>query len=95
MNSANQPTKAQGGLFKLGREYLEASPKPILTSSDLGTAIKFARKAGKLNQQALADLAGVGRRFISELEGGKPSLEIDKVLNVARAAGIDILAKKR
>ena len=40
-------------------------------------------------------MAGVGRRFISELENGKATLEIDKVLKVAAAAGIDFLARER
>ena len=34
-------------------------------------------------------------RFLSELENGKPTLEIDKVLNVARLFGIDIEANNR
>jgi y4mF family transcriptional regulator len=84
-----------GGLLELGRRYLENTPKPITTSKDLGERIKSARKAKKLNQQEIADLAGVGRRFISELENGKPSLEFDKVINVARATGIDLFSKPR
>jgi y4mF family transcriptional regulator len=83
------------GLFELGRRCLESTPKPITTSKDLGERIRAARKAKKLNQQEIADLAGVGRRFISELENGKPSLEFDKVINVARATGIDLFSKSR
>jgi y4mF family transcriptional regulator len=84
-----------GGLLELGRRYLENTAKPITTSKDLGECIKAARKAKKLNQQEIADLAGVGRRFISELENGKPSLEFDKVINVANATGIDLFSKPR
>jgi len=61
----------------------------------LGSLVKARRRAMNLNQQEFADLAGVGRRFVSELEAGKPSLEIGKVLGVCRAAGIDILAAQR
>lgn len=57
---------------------------------DLGKAIRKARKARGLTQQSFADLAGVGRRFISELEKGKKTLEIGKVLHVAKAVGIQI-----
>lgn len=32
-----------------------------------------------MTQQDLADRAGVGIRFIRELEGGKPTLHMDKV----------------
>lgn len=68
---------------------------PILSTADLGPVIRSAREAMGLSQQRFADLAGVGRRFISELENGKASLEFDRVLQVCRAAGIDILAKRR
>ena len=47
---------------------------------------KRRRKAG-LTQQELADLVGVGKRFIVELERGKPTLRLDKVDLVLRAFG--------
>jgi y4mF family transcriptional regulator len=43
------------------------------------------RIARKMSQKALAELAGVGQRFVSELERGKPTVrvaEVDKVLAV-------------
>lgn len=48
----------------------------------LSEFVKQQRKALKMTQQDLADRAGVGIRFIRELEGGKPTLRMDKV-NVA------------
>jgi len=70
-------------------------PAPIRTVSDLGPMIRNARKAMKLNQTQFAAHAGVGRRFVSELESGKSSLEFDKVIACALAAGIDISARSR
>jgi y4mF family transcriptional regulator len=70
-------------------------PHPIRDPKDIGVLIQNSRKSKKLTQQQLADLAGVGRRFIVECEAGKPRLEFAKVLQVAAAAGIDILAVKR
>lgn len=67
----------------------------IRSVADLGPLIRTARKAMKLNQAQFAAHAGVGRRFLSELEGGKPSLEFDKVLACAAAAGIDFFARAR
>jgi y4mF family transcriptional regulator len=67
----------------------------IATPKQLGSLIKSSRTSKKLTQQQLADLAGVGRRFIVECEAGKPRLEFAKVLQVAAAAGIDIIAIKR
>jgi y4mF family transcriptional regulator len=67
----------------------------ISSVSDLGTLIRRSRKGMKLTQAEFADHAGVGRRFVSELESGKGSLEIEKVLACASAAGIDITARSR
>ena len=47
--------------------------------------IKQRRDARKLSQKELAELAGVGQRFVSELERGKPTVrvaEVNKVLAV-------------
>ena len=41
--------------------------------------VRQKRKEYKLTQRDLADRAGVGIRFIRELEAGKPTLRIDKV----------------
>jgi len=67
----------------------------IASPIDLGRLVRNARETRKLSQQEFADLAGVGRRFISELENGKATLEFQKVLKVAHAAGISILAQSR
>ena len=68
---------------------------PIKSSTDLGHLIRQARITKKLSQQQFADLAGVGRRFVSEAENGKATLEFGKVLQLAEAAGIDLFAKQR
>ena len=41
--------------------------------------VRQQRKHYKMTQRTLADRAGVGIRFIRELEGGKPTLRMDKV----------------
>ena len=68
----------------------------IITSvKNIGLLIKEKRKKINMTQKEAASIAGVGVRFLSELENGKPTLEIDKVLNVARIFGIDIEANNR
>ncbi len=79
----------------LPRQFETARGGAIRSISDLGPLIRKARKTMKLNQAQFAAHAGVGRRFLSELEGGKPSLEFDKVLACAAAAGIDVFARAR
>jgi y4mF family transcriptional regulator len=67
----------------------------ITTPHDLGLLVKAARNRSGLTQQQFADVCGVGRRFLSEFENGKPRLELGKVLQVLNAAGIDIEASLR
>ena len=68
---------------------------PVTSVVELGKLVREARKGSGMSQQRFADLAGVGRRFLSELESGKPSLEIGRVLAVCKAAGIDLFARTR
>jgi y4mF family transcriptional regulator len=49
--------------------------------------IKERRRTLHLTQKALADRAGVGLRFIRDLEQGKPSLRLDKVNQVLALFG--------
>jgi y4mF family transcriptional regulator len=46
------------------------------------------RKALRLRQEDLADLAGVSHRFVQSLEAGKPSVQLDKVESVLDALGL-------
>lgn len=73
----------------------EVEELEIVSPSDLGLLVRRARETHHLSQQSFADLAGVGRRFLSELENGKPTLELGKVLKVARTAGISLFARQR
>ncbi len=68
---------------------------PIASTSQLGDAVKSRRKVLKMNQQRVADAAGVGRRFVSELEAGKQTLELEKALTVCKAIGLDLFARPR
>jgi y4mF family transcriptional regulator len=78
-----------------GLTHERAALVPVTTVAELGALVKAARKRLKLPQQRFADLAGVGRRFVSELEAGKATLEADRVLRCCLAAGIDIFARAR
>ncbi len=50
--------------------------------SALSKFVKEQRKKHNLTQPQLADRAGVGLRFVRDLEQGKPSLRLDKVNQV-------------
>ena len=56
----------------------------------LSEFIKERRKSTKLTQPELAEKAGVGLRFIRELEQGKESLRMDKVNQVLKLFGYEL-----
>ena len=53
-----------------------------------GALVREHRDAMRMTQDDLALATGVGRRFIIELEGGKPSCQLGKALVVAIAVGL-------
>ena len=59
----------------------------MLTPTDIGTIVRTTRKAQGLRQDELAGAAGVGLRFIVDLEAGKPTVQLGKVLQVLQALG--------
>ena len=59
----------------------------IQTTEQLGQALRAARKQLGLTQPQLALAAGVGVRFIVDLEAGKTTLRLENVLRVIDALG--------
>lgn len=51
----------------------------ILNTKSLGDVIRQQRKSQGATQVEFASLCGVGVRFISDLENGKPTVEMGKV----------------
>ncbi len=56
----------------------------------LSDFVKEKRNAVRLTQPELAEKAGVGLRFIRDLEQGKESLRLDKVNQVLRMFGHEV-----
>lgn len=56
----------------------------------LAAAVRRQRKLLGLTQEALARHAEVGLAFLYELEQGKPTARLDKVLAVLRVLGIRV-----
>lgn len=56
----------------------------------LNAALLARRKALGLTQLQLADLAGVSARFIHELENGKETVRLDRVVALATALGLEL-----
>lgn len=61
-------------------------------SSGFGARLTELRKAANLTQQQLADLAGMTKDGISQLEIGRRSPQWETVLTLAKALGVDCKA---
>lgn len=61
----------------------------------LGNLIRTKRKEMKLTQQELAGASGTGLRFISELEQGKSTCQIGKIMQVLEMLGVELHAQNR
>lgn len=59
----------------------------IQTPQQLGEVLRAARKQLGLTQPQLALAAGVGVRFIVDLEAGKPTVRLEAVMRVIEALG--------
>ncbi len=67
----------------------------IYTLSDISKFVKARRKHLNLTQAECAAFCGVGNRFFSELENGKESLHIGKVLKVLQMLGVNLHALEK
>jgi y4mF family transcriptional regulator len=56
----------------------------------LNEFVKEKRKAVDLTQFQLAEKAGVGLRFVRELEQGKETLRVDKINQVLQLFGYEV-----
>ena len=65
----------------------------IKDTKALGKLIRQHRKAMGLTQLDAAGLCGVGERFLSELERGKPTASLGKTVQVLKRLGLRILVE--
>ena len=60
------------------------------SAAAVGRLIQAERKRQKLSQLQLAGLANTGIRFISDLENGKGTVQLQKLLAVISALGLSM-----
>ena len=83
-----------GLIFPLGITHSGAAMS-VLSLADLASAVKARRKELGMTQAELARVARTGNRFIVDLEKGKPTLQVAKVLAVASLLELDLYLKLR
>ena len=62
----------------------------LTNASQLAEIVRSERKRQKVSQIRLSQLANVGVRFVRDLEDGKETVRLDKVLAVLETLGIAI-----
>lgn len=70
---------------------LDLMKKTIRTPADLGLVLRGVRKSQALRQDDLAAISGVGPVFAGEVERGKESVHLGKVLKLLEEAGIRLI----
>ena len=64
----------------------------ITSSGQLGLLIRATRKSQRLRLDDLAGSAGVGHVFVREVERGKETVQLGRVMRVLRELGIELTA---
>jgi HTH-type transcriptional regulator / antitoxin HipB len=68
----------------------ESAYGKISTPEELGRIIRHKRKEIGVRQEVAAGMAGVGTKFLSQLENGKETAELGKTLQVLRKMGLEV-----
>ncbi|KAF1706972.1 transcriptional regulator [Pseudoxanthomonas sacheonensis] len=63
---------------------------PINSAEDIGTAIRTARKQQGLRQDDLAAVVGSSHVFLRDVESGKPTVQLGRVLRILQELGISL-----
>ena len=66
---------------------------PIQSPEQLGLLIRATRRTQKLRIDDTAGTAGVGHVFVREVERGKPTVQLGRVMQVLAELGIELKAE--
>ena len=67
----------------------------ITSVAQLGELMRAVRKSQKLTLEKVSGLTNISMRFLSELERGKETAEIGKVLKALRTLGLEVIVQPR
>ena len=67
----------------------------VRSSADLGALLRDRRKALALRQLDLAGLGGTGNRFVVDVENGKPTVQLQKVIDLMALLGLEFVVRPR
>ncbi len=67
----------------------------IRSSVELGAVVREQRKRLALKQLDIAGMGNTGNRFIVDLENGKPTVQLQKVLDVMDLLGLELVVRAK
>lgn len=62
----------------------------IQSTTELGLAIRAVRKSTQVRQDDLAAMVGVSRQFTVDVEKGKPTVQMARVMRLLKELGIEL-----
>ena len=91
MSRTAKSISVQQGLSRMEKKV----SMKITNSKSFGDAVKNRRKKLGYTQKYISEFMGVSISFLSDLENGKKTIELDKALAVANLLGLDIELNER
>ena len=89
------PIRKKRGVMDISRDQIMAQGVRVTEGAALGAALRSRRKRLGYTQEDLADMLGFSPRLVGEIERGRGTVGIDKVLAFATALGVDVVAFER
>lgn len=77
------------------RENESVDMTKVTSTAEIGRLVRERRRQAGLTLKDAAGMAGVGVRFLSELERGKPTLQIGLAIEVLHLFGLDLYVQPR
>lgn len=72
----------------------EWSEKTVRSVHELGKLIREVRKSQDMTQEDVTGLAGFGNRFIIDLEHGKETVQMQKVIDILGLLGLELVVRR-
>ncbi len=86
--------KATPNITPLGHSA-PSSEGVVKSSMELGAIVREQRRALALKQLDVAGLGNTGNRFIVDLERGKPTVQLQKALDVLDLLGLEVVVRSK
>lgn len=68
---------------------------PVKSPVELGAIIRSVRKGQFLTQLDVAGLGATGNRIIVDIENGKPTVQLQKVMALMDLLGLELMVRKK